>query len=174
MDWRWLSTTVELVGTLVTGFGLFYAYGRAVRLPGQVRELWNRIRHGPRVITGGVAVTLGSPGMLATGDVHTPFTMDENWPDDLKFAAIQAYVRELRIMFGPLNAAVERLDNAIEQAKEHADTVAAQALTDAEVELKRFDAELKQLQSVDLRWAAIGAFIMAVGYVLSYFACFRF
>ena len=42
-------------------------------------------------------------------------------------------------MFGPVNSAIERLDKAIEQAKEHADTAAAQALTDAKVELQRLD-----------------------------------
>jgi hypothetical protein len=78
------------------------------------------------------------------------------------------------LSFGPVDSAIKQLEKAIEQAKEHADSVAAQALTDAKVELERFDAQLRQLQAVDLRWAAAGAFIMAAGYVLSYFSCFRF
>lgn len=173
MDWRWLSTTVELVGTLVTGFGLIYAYGRATRLPSRLRELWDRLRHGPRIVSGGAAVNIGV-GTLASADVHKRFTLDSNASDDEKFAAIEAYLREIRLMFAPINGAIERLDRAVKEAKEHANIVAAQALTDAKAEIERFDKELRQLQSVDLRYAAFGAFIMAVGYMLSYFACFRF
>jgi hypothetical protein len=84
------------------------------------------------------------------------------------------YVRELRVMFGSANSAIERLDKAIEHTRDHADAAAAQALADAKIELQRFDQRLKQLQAVDLHWAAGGAFIMAVGYALSYFSCFRY
>jgi hypothetical protein len=111
MDWRWLSTTVELVGTLVTSFGLFYAYGRATGLPARLRELWNRIRHGPRNITVDAAPMAISVGM-GTADVVIAFTLDDKATDDEKFAAIQAYVRELRAMFGPVNAEIARLDKA--------------------------------------------------------------
>ncbi|ATA28059.1 hypothetical protein MLM_1379 [Mycobacterium lepraemurium] len=76
-------------------------------------------------------------------------------------------------MFGPINAAIKRIDDAIEQAKQHADAVAAQALTDAKAEVKRLAAQLNEVQAVDLRIAALGAFIMADGYVLGYFSCFR-
>lgn len=88
---------------------------------------------------------------------------------DEKFAKLESYVRELRSMFGQVNSAITRLDKAIEQAKQHADTAAAYALTDARKELKRFGDRLNELQAVDLRIAAAGAFIMAAGYVLSYF-----
>jgi hypothetical protein len=35
------------------------------------------------------------------------------------------------LSFGPVDSAIKQLEKAIEQAKEHADSVAAQALTDA-------------------------------------------
>lgn len=112
-------------------------------------------------------------GVSMAGDVHIAFTLDENATTDEKFAQIQGYVREPRAMFGPINAAIKRIDDAIEQAKQHADAVAAQALTDAKAEVKRLAAQLNEVQAVDLRIAALGAFIMADGYVLGYFSCFR-
>ena len=81
MHWHWLSATVELVGTLLTGFGLLYAYGRATRLPARLRELWERIRHGPRNITISAAPLLISVGMLGA-DVHVAFKLDENGTED--------------------------------------------------------------------------------------------
>jgi hypothetical protein len=171
---HYVSTTVELVGTLVTGYGLLYAYGRATRLPTRLREWWNhRVRRKPRNTILSPASALISLGTFAP-DVFIEFKLDENATADAKFAQLERHVRELRAMFGLANAAIQRLDKAIEQAKKHAETVAAQALDDAKVELRRFDEQLKELQAVDLRIAAAGAFIMAAGYVLSYFGCLRF
>jgi hypothetical protein len=170
---HYLSTAVRLLGTLVTGYGLFYAYGRATRLPARLREWWDRVRHSPRNITihaapMHISLVAGAP------DVHIGFTLDADATTDEKLAQVQGYVRELRAMFGPINAAINRIDNAIEEARRHADTAAAQALTDARVELQRFRERLNELQAVDLRIAAVGAFIMAAGYALSYFSCFRY
>lgn len=169
---HWLSTTVQLLGTIVTCYGLFYAYGRARRLPARLREWWDHVRHGPHNATVATA-TMGVRASMSA-DAHIAFTLDENATADEKFAQVQKYLQELRALFGPINAAINRIDKEIKQAKEHADTVAAQALTDAKAELQRFDARLNQVQSVDLRIAAGGAFVMAVGYVLSYFSCFRY
>ncbi|OBH12087.1 hypothetical protein A5695_17820 [Mycobacterium sp. E1747] len=109
-----------------------------------------------------------------SGDVHIAFTLDENATTDEKLAQVQGYLRELRAMFGPINAAINRIDKAIEEAKKHANTVAAQALADAKAEVQRFGARLNELQAVDLRYAAGGAFVMGVGYALSYFSSFRY
>jgi hypothetical protein len=170
---HWLSTTVQLVGTLAAGYGLFYAYGRATRLPLRLREWWDRVRHKPRNVTIDVGPMLITVGMLGA-DAHVGFKLDQDATTDEKFAELERYVQELRVMFGPINAAIERINRAIEDAKNHAETAAAQALTDAKVELQRLRDELNQLQAVDLRIAAFGAFIMAAGYVLSYFSCFRY
>jgi hypothetical protein len=109
-----------------------------------------------------------SVGMLGP-DAHVHFKLDENATTDEKRAHLESYVREPCIMFGPVNSAIARLDKAIAQAKDHANTASAQALTDAKVELKSLDDRLNELQAVDLRVAAAGAFIMAAGYVLNYF-----
>jgi hypothetical protein len=170
---HYLSTAVQLVGTLVTGYGLLYAYGRATRLPARLREWWDRVRHRRRDATVNVPAMLSTAAML-DADAHRPFTLDEDATPDEKFAETQKYVRELRNMFAPVNFAIDRIDKAIEQARKHADTAAAQALTDARVELQRLRDELNQLQAVDLRIAAAGAFVMALGYALSYFSYFRY
>ncbi|ORA07758.1 hypothetical protein [Mycobacterium arosiense] len=169
---HWLSMTVQLVGTVVTGIGLLYAYGRATRLRAQLRGWWDRVRRKP--INATVNATLPGMQMSMYGDVHMPFALDENATTEEKFAQIQGYVRELRAMFGPINAAIARLEKEIEQAKEHADAVAARALTDAKNELQRFDTRLNEVQAVDLRIAAVGAFITAAGCVLSYFSGLRY
>jgi len=116
---------------------------------------------------------LSGAGMLSA-DAFIAFQLDENATPEEKFAQLEKYVRELRGMFGPVNSAIARLDKAIQAAREHADATAAQALLEAKAELERFDQELKQLRAVDLHWAAAGAFVMAVGYALSYFSCFRY
>jgi hypothetical protein len=111
---------------------------------------------------------------LLAPDVYTGFKLGENATADEKFAQLESYVQELRAMFGPPTAAIVRLGKAIEEAKKHADSVAAQALAEAKAALKQFDDELKALHAVDLRIAGVGAVVMAVGYVLSYVTCFRF
>jgi hypothetical protein len=168
-----LSTTVQLIGTVVTAFGLFYAYGRATRLPARLREWWERVRHKPRNITIAPASALISVGLLAP-DVYTGFKLGENATTDEKFARLESYVQDLRAMFGPPNAAIIRLGKAIEEVKKHADSAVAQALAEAKAALKQFDDELKALHAVDLRIAGGGAVIMAVGYALSYVSWFRF
>jgi len=170
---HWLSTTIQLVGTVVTGYGLLYAYGRAKRLPARLIAWFRRILHRPRNIVIGALPTIIKVD-TGTADVNIEFKLDENATTEQQFAQLQTYVRELRGMFVPINAAIDRLDKAVEQAREHADTVAAQALTDAKTELQRFRDELNEIQAVDLRIAAVGAFIMAAGYLLSYFGSFRF
>lgn len=169
---HWLSGTVQLVGTIVTGVGLLYAYGRATGLAGRLRGWWRRLLHKP------INVTINAPIMgvevSMSADAHIPFTLDENATTDEKFAQIQKHVRELRAMFAPINTAINRIDKAIDEAKKHADTAAAQALTEAKAEVERFGARLNEVQAVDLRVAAVGAFVMAVGYVLSYFSGFRY
>ena len=173
MHWHWLSTTVELAGTLLTGGGLLWAYKNSTLLPHRLRELWHRLRHGGRNITVHAAPMLSGAGMLSA-DAFIAFQLDENATPEEKFAQLEKYVRELRGMFGPVNSAIARLDKAIQAAREHADATAAQALLEAKAELERFDQELKPLRAVDLHWAAAGAFVMAVGYALSYFSCFRY
>ncbi|WP_236723391.1 hypothetical protein, partial [Mycobacterium avium] len=156
----------------VTGVGLLYAYGRATGVAARLRGWWRRLLH--KSINASIDASLMGAGVSMSGDVHIAFTLDENATTDEKFAQIQSYVRELRAMFGPINAAINRIDKAIEEAKKHADTVAAQALTDAKAEVQRLGARLNEVQAVDLRIAAAGAFIMAAGYLLSYIGCFRY
>ena len=170
---HWLSTTVQLVGTLVTAYGLFYAYGRATRMPARLRQWWDRVRHKRRDAHVQVPAMLSSTGTL-DADVRTDFKLGENATTDEKLAQLETNVRQLRAMFTPINFAIERLDKAIQKAKEYANTAADEALAKAKTELQQFRDELKALQAVDLSIAGSGALIMALGYALSYFSCFRF
>jgi uncharacterized membrane protein YccC len=165
---HYLSTSVQLAGTLVTGYGLLYAYGRAKSLPARIREWWARIRRRPpRNVSIGAHLSVEAQ---LSAEAHRPFTFDQNATTDEKLAQLETYVRKLRIMFdNPVKAEIARLDRAIDQAKEHANAAAEQSLTAAKVELQRFGDRLNELQAVDLSVAAAGAFIMAAGYVLSYF-----
>jgi hypothetical protein len=165
---HYLSTSVQLLGTAVTGYGLLYAYGRAKGLPAQIRQWWARIRRKPRNIAIDaqpmkIRVEMGVP------DVYIEFKLDQDAEVGDQLAQLEDYVRELRKMFGQVSAAIARLDKAIERAKTHADDAAAEALADAKAELKRFGDRLDHLQATDLRLAAAGAFIMALGYALSFF-----
>jgi hypothetical protein len=109
---HWLSTTVQLIGTVVTAFGLFYSYGRATRLPARLREWWERVRRKPRNITIAPPPALIRVELLAP-DVYTGFKLGEDATTDEKFAQLESYVQELCAMFGPTNAAIVRLGKAI-------------------------------------------------------------
>ena len=159
---------VELVGTLVTAYGLLYAYGRAKGLREQLRDWWARIRREPRHATVHAPAAFASTGTL-TADAYVKFQLDETLPIPEQLAQLENYVCELRGMFGPVNSNVARLDRAIEQANA-ADTVAGQALTDAKREIDRFGDRLDELQAVDLSVASIGVLITAVGVFLNFWA----
>ena len=60
---------------------------------------------------------------------------------------VAAVTDQLPRMFGPVNSAIALLDKAIEEVREHADTAAAQALTDAKAEPNRFGDRLNELGS---------------------------
>jgi hypothetical protein len=107
-------------------------------------------------------------------DVISEFTLKEDATPEAKLTQLETYVRELRTLFSPVYADIQRLDKAIEQAEKHADTAAEQALIDAKAELQRSDKQRQELHAVDLHIAAAGALIMAAGYALSFFSCFRF
>ncbi len=160
---------VELVGTLVTAYGLLYAYGRAKGLREQLRDWWARIRREPRHATVHAPAAFASTGTL-TADAYAKFQLGETLPIPEQLAQLENYVCELRGMFGLVNSNIARLDRAIEQSNAHADTVAAQALTDAKREIDRFGDRLDELQAVDLSVASIGVLITAVGVFLSFWA----
>jgi hypothetical protein len=163
------ANTVELIGALVTAYGLLFAYGRARGLPNRIRAWWAKIR-GERQRVVIAPAPFGAGAEMGIPDVHVGFHLDAELSTPEQLAQLESYVRELRTMFGPVNSDIARLDRAIDQTRDHADTAAAQALTDAKTEITRFGDRLDELQAVDLRIAALGVVISAVGILLGYWA----
>jgi hypothetical protein len=172
---RYAATVVELLGTLVTAYGLAVAFGRTTgllgRLRGRLRAFWLRItrqRHDIDIRPHGIGSTLA--GGIPTVEVHHPFQLDENTSVQLQLRQLANCVRELRQMFPPIITRIAELDAAIEHTKVRADTAAARALAEAKAEIDRFGKQLDQLQAADLTIAVVGVLITAVGIVLSFWA----
>ena len=160
---------IELVGTLVTAYGLLYAYGRTQGWAAQIGDWWAKIRGiSPRKHTGAAFGSAGTLSVTAVG--YEPLTLDAKLPLPEQLAQVENHVNKLGLRFGPLQADIARLDRAIEQAKVHGDTVATQVLADAKREIQRFGDRLDELQAIDLTWAVRGVLITALGVFLSFWA----
>ena len=60
-----------------------------------------------------------------------PFALDTTKPVQDQLGQLASYVRELRALIAPIDQQIVRLERAIADGRQHAETVAAQALADA-------------------------------------------
>jgi hypothetical protein len=100
--------------------------------------------------------------------------LDTTKPVDDQLAQLATYVRELRALFSPIGQQIVHLDRDIADVRQHAETEAAQALTDAkshaDKRLKDIDAEQTRAEVLDLRIAIVGLGITVVGLALALWA----
>jgi hypothetical protein len=171
IDW------VQLFGAVVTLVGLAHAYTRARFGLGLWQWIWSKLRRrGPHqtIAPTGIpsAATFGFGSLSADG--YAPFALDTTKPIDDQLAQLATYVRELRALFSPIGQQIVRLDRDIADVRQHAETVAAQALTDAKSDadkrLEDIDAEQTRAEVLDLRIAIVGLGITVVGLALALWA----
>ena len=167
---RYVSTAVELIGTLITAYGLMVAYGRIRGLPERLRELWRRVARRPAHVTGEMGATMVAAQMSASAEVEHNYRLDETAPVQLQLAQLLVYIRDSRTFIDEATNNIGRLDDAIDAASTHADDVAAQALTDARAEIDDLGRRLDEVQAADLSVAVVGVLITALGIALSFCA----
>ena len=100
-------------------------------------------------------------------DVVAQFGLDRTTSTDDQLTQLEAYVRELRRIIGPLPGQIQQLGTDIESARQYSDTTADRALTEARAEIERFGDRHDDVQAIDLRVAIAGVLITAVGVALS-------
>jgi hypothetical protein len=87
---------------------------------------------------------------------------------------LATHVRELPALFPLIGQQIVRLDRDIADVRQHAETMAAQALADAkshaDKRLEDIDAEQTRAEVLDLRIAIVGLGITVVGLALALWA----
>ncbi|MFV8165804.1 hypothetical protein ACNQVK_27510 [Mycobacterium sp. 134] len=166
---HWAPTLLELVGTTVTAYGLLFAYGRDQGLPPRVRRVWDWLRR-KRPETQTIGPTGIPSGEIFGGrpDARIGLNIDPQTAVADQLAQIVAYVRELRLMIGPLQAQIDNVGRAVEEAKKHAETAAAQALAHAIARMEENEKRRSESQAADLSIAALGVAITGAGVFLGF------
>ncbi len=161
------ANLVQLGGTIVTAVGLAIAYGRAKKIPDQIRAWWHRIRN-----RGRHTHEIQVPGIPSSGGVGTPYVYSEfqldhgkEVPDQL--IQLEVYVRELRSLFVSVNDSLKQLGEDIERVDGNSESRAAQVLSEAKAEIRQFGDRLDELQAVDLKVAIGGVVITAIGIAIA-------
>jgi hypothetical protein len=171
---KWWANTVQLLGTLVTGFGLLYAWARATRFWGRTwprikrwwAQLWGRpvnqvVR--PAGFTGGL-VGLEAEVMVGLG-------LDRSLPLQEQLLQVERYINtRLPQELTGLSRRIREVRRELQDADSRSQQAVAQAKAQAQAGLKELAARLDSTQALDLSWAIVGLFITAMGVFLSYWA----
>jgi hypothetical protein len=172
-DVKWWATTLQLVGVIVAIGGLLYAYLRATqfwdrRFP-PIKAWWWRLWGVRKDVTVHVdaATTIFAK---ATGDVELSYRFHTVTVDD-RLDELVGFVNNLLLAkIVPVRNRVGELRHEIDLVRAVAESADKEVFADALAEIKSLTAQLDRQQVLDLRWAAGGLFITAIGLVLSYWA----
>jgi hypothetical protein len=183
-DWHSWSTTLQVVGSLVTAIGLAGAYVRSrygltpsayvhqqvVRGNDWAKGVWRRLLRkrrdinidvGPMVIT----VNMGRP----TIEVRTPpLKLDVTASVEQQLAQLAAYVNRINEKLPDFDRRIDKLTIDAESMKAEIANVEPQILAHIQAEIDALNKRLDIKQVVDLRWAILGVLITTVGVLLSY------
>jgi hypothetical protein len=171
---KYTSITTQLVGSLLTLFGLLFAYLRASHRGDTVREQLRALglrligRREIEVHSAQASGTMNIRG-YAYGEVDL-----QDWPElpvQEQIDKMADYIRN-HVMgnFRQVFDRLEKLKSDVEQAHTAAADKSAEAYNKAKAELDQLRRELEQRQVLDLRWAIFGIYIATIGVALSYLA----
>lgn len=171
---KWWSTTMQLVGTLVTGFGLLYAWARATRFWSRtwprIERLLARLFEWPQhqvVRPGGAAMGLfgWEPSVFVGLGLDRTLTVED------QLTQIERYINtNLAQEFKSVSVSLGRLRRELEQAKAQSEQAIAEAEAKAQKAIRDLESRLDATQALDLSWAIGGLFVTAAGTFLSYWA----
>jgi len=172
---KWWATSMQLVGTLVTGFGLLYAWVRAT-------GVWSR--HWPRIKMWLAWWLFGKPfdqslypaGIDATLKGGRPYPwvrlgLDRTKPIKHQLEHIVQYINtELRRALKGIDTEIGRLRDQLEEMRIDSEVAEQQFRAHMQAQIDELAARLDRTQILDLSWAIGGLFITAIGIFLSYWS----
>ncbi len=169
----WWSTTVQLVGTLLTFSGLLYAWERSRRF--WSHRVWPRIR---RLIVKPFTQTIlvGGPAR-STAKAYAPYVlrgMARIQPTD----SVEEQLRKINEYIETdlpqwLDAAFDQIKTVsrdLRQARTESKTAALEAEDRARRAIRDLERRLDSTQATDLRVAIVGLLITAIGVFIGYWA----
>lgn len=168
---KWWATSTQLLGTLITGFGLLYAWLRATRFWDRV---WPQIQRVLAWLFGPTHAVVHAPAMLSSAakldaDVFVGLRLNRGRPVAEQLEQIEAYINtRLPQQFTDFSNRIRELKRALEDARSESQEAVAQAAADARAAIDKLTARLDTTQALDLTWAIVGLFITAGGIILSY------
>jgi len=172
---KWWATTTQLTGALMAFGGLSYAYLRAtygLDIWGLLERWWAWWLRLWGKSTGFILTPTGALVGVGTlfADVVVGFRLDRTLRVEDQLAQVEKYINEelLLLRFPAIDKEIRQLRRDLEEARKLAEAAARQALADAEAKIEQLAARLDRSQVLDLRWAAGGLLITAVGTFLSY------
>ncbi|MEU6184540.1 hypothetical protein [Nocardia sp. NPDC047038] len=169
MDAKTVGDVVELIGTLITAAGLFYAWHKASgRLSRIVRAFNDWQADLRRVLRGRRQETVQAQGtdVIAVADaaavVEPGPAVDTSKSVPEQIQSLGEQIRAARIDLRNTNARVDGLRDAPKLGRDDVDNAVADALSD-------FKLELDVLATADLTVALIGIGTTAVGIIIGMF-----
>jgi hypothetical protein len=171
---KWWANTVQLIGALVTGFGLLYAWARATRFWGRswprIRGAWNRLWGRP--VQANVYANATSAILIGgEADVWLGLGKLDGLPVEEQLARIDRYINtQLPPQVIGLSQRIRDVRRELKEAQSRSEEAVKQARADAQHAINQLAARLDATQALDLTWAIVGLFITAGGLVLAYWA----
>jgi septal ring factor EnvC (AmiA/AmiB activator) len=96
--------------------------------------------------------------------------LDHSQPVQEQLEQLAAAIRNLESWFKPIRDDLHQLRQEIDRLRTLADSVAAQAIAHIEAKIRKLTADLREGQTLDLRWAIGGLLISAIGTFMQYWA----
>lgn len=177
VSWWWASITAQLVGAVVTMFGLGHAATRTRYGMGLASWFWSKVRRrGPdqTITTTGIPSAEAVGGFTMSSEARATFALDTSQPMEDQLAQLETQIQNLYALYPAMRQEMTRLNNAITDTQQHAETLASKALNDAkehtEETLQKRDTKQTREVVLDLNIAIAGLFITVIGQVLAYWS----
>ena len=168
------SISAQLFGSLLTLFGLLFAYlqvsNRGKTVPAQLREFFLTLigRHQPNVHSIECAATVTASCSV---DLQVVLRDLRELPVQEQIDKLAHYIRNhVTEDHGQLLHRLKELQSVVEKAHSAAFEQSKMAYKKSSDDLQQFGREQDQQQVLELRWAIFGIYIMTIGTVLSYWA----
>lgn len=171
-----LGILLQVVGALVTAYGLVAAYGRARAWAPRLSDWGRGLRANFRRWLHRRQDHIISPAPaefrfeMGTPDVRIDFAPDASLSVGERLARLEAYVKNLPNQFTSVNQHLVKLGRDIDASREAAEATAQSAIADIRTQIAGLRGELDDHQAADLRVAAAGVLISAIGTVLGLWA----
>jgi hypothetical protein len=167
---RYVATAIELIGTVITAFGLFNAQSRVtsgIGLGTRLNRLLRRGKH-PVTVSPGAANLRVNVATTAEGEID--FRLRDDLTPDEKFAELADEARSLRNAIRSAKNEITQLQLKVREASTKASEEAQNALDEARRYVETVRKQDDTAQKLDLTVAIWGVAITAIGVFVSFVA----